>query len=263
MSEKFIDKVRNSIIQRLEKRKIPSQRRNLSNQLRSARHLQRHKFVVIDRPMSGDEEVDNRVDNPGGYIDTFLGLTHFFNAARIASQNPVVLDIGAGTTRAITQISKSPLGEGISFVATSVAFDKRVNSEDGIGAENFRVTSAEKLRGIENNSIAAVLAMASLAYSDFPSQSIKRINEVLVDGGLIKATFNNRNNNKKFNMHTHDAFSNALLKLGYDVAVKKIPSGMDILVAVKPGKSTSIKARELLNSDLKEYQNSHEDTYFG
>ncbi len=254
MAEKILDRVRRSIHQRLEKRRHVTERRTLAGQLLNARYFQGHKIMEIatDRGMYQDMS-DGGLE---GYVDAFHGLTYFLDAVRKLGNTPTVLDIGAGTTRAVTQIAKSSLGVGLDFIATSVAYDKMIETDKGIGRDRFRVTSAEKLKGIEDNSIAAIISLAGFAYSDLPEKTIKRLDEVLVAGGLIKATFDNRERGEEYGMHRHHKFTKALREKGYDVAIRQVPSGMDVLVAVKPGRSDSFKAMDLLTRDWEDYKRS-------
>ncbi len=215
------------------------QARNLAaRQIKNIRRFERSSVrYVTDRNI---EEYSNLLD----------GLQHSLLYAKNLPNSNIILDIGAGNTRGIFEIATSLLGEGISCEATVLVKHKESSRFLGLfGKEKIHITSAEVLRGIENDSIAGVLALYSIAYSAAPELVIRRIDEVLVKGGFIKALFRDPDSVKndsafvrKTDFKTHHPFSSLLKKFGYDVALLRSKDGF---LAIKPGGKFDITAERL------------------
>ena len=178
------------------------------------------------------------------YLIALHGLEHFLDYVRGVEQSSLVVDVGAGTTRAVYELSYSPLGKDLNFMATVLRFNLGVKKF--LGEKRTRVTSAEKLRRIEDNSVAGIIANNSIGYSNAPEAVIKRIDQVLVPGGAIKANFSLFMD--EFEFGTHHEFSAALSRLNYDIALKVNPRWQDLMVAIKPG-GNGASAQELLDKD--------------
>src|ERR1700690_2896363 len=80
------------------------------------------------------------------YLYYFNGLSRIFDYARNLNEQRRVLDIGAGTTKGISEIAKRPLGKGLNFEATVLTRHSEI--EDKLGFEKTHITSAETLKGI-------------------------------------------------------------------------------------------------------------------
>jgi len=151
------------------------------------------------------------------------------------------LDIGAGKTKAISQIEKSKLGKGLEFKATVLAKDKEI-VDKYLGSSRTITTSAESLRGVNSESVAGILAMYSITYSYAPRLAIERMDQVLVPGGIIKATFGSTSPEAKFTSPTE--FINAWKDLGYDTFYWG-----DIALVIKPGASGLPTAGKVFSDD--------------
>ncbi len=158
----------------------------------------------------------------------------------------LVLDIGAGTTGAISGISKMPGGRGLDFRATALVYTPEIG--EYLGRERTHITPAEILRGIDNNSVGLALAVYSITYAINPAAAINRIDEVLAPGGILKGVF--RYNNKgtiTLALSTpRKPFEERLKELNYDVAFDE----EGIMLAKKPGGNIAINAQDLLIADF-------------
>jgi SAM-dependent methyltransferase len=198
------------------------------------------------------------------YFREFNGLSKLFRYVHQLDTGGLVLDIGAGTTRGIAEIAKSKLGEGLNFKATVLTRNPKI--ANGLGFENTHITSAAVLRGIDYHSVSAVLSLNGVAYTVETPVVAKRIDQVLVPGGVIKATFRSKIAPPTFRairnaFNTHNVLSYDLEDLGYDVAVldeelqeayarpREVGANEDVMLAIKPGGKVGRTARELLASD--------------
>lgn len=192
------------------------------------------------------------------YVRKVRGLLFYFDYVRNLSQSPKVLDVGTGTSRAIDEIARSPLGKGITFEAT--AFTRHTRMKRFLG--KVHLTSAEVLRDISSESVSGILAIQSAGFSAEPSLVAESFDRVLCPGGVLKMTFRKKGSYgkkedrqyKKWGYSTHDEFSVSLVEdLGYDVCIleadPKDPNADDVLLAIKPGGKNSISAKELLEKD--------------
>lgn len=214
------------IVTELDRRRLVAQR------IRSLRDYERQKKSY---PMDRGKE---------DYIEACRGLKYFFDYARTLRNSNLVVDIGAGTTRAISQIAKSELGQGLKFKAT--VLDKKPQVNLYLGENNTITTSAEMLKGISSESVAGILGIVSIGYCEFPEIAAKRINEVLIPNGVIKSAFGDGIIGTKRMFE----FATAWRDMDYDVAIK--PGEHAVLIAIKPGGNKTISASELLEKDLKE-----------
>lgn len=204
------------------------------------------------RAMDRKCQYNNR-RNGDAYMHEFKGLEYFFDHVR-ALDKKTVLDIGAGTTKGVDDLSRDKIADGMDLKATTLAMIPQVKWHYGshrTGKKNVLITSAETLRHIENESIGGILALNSIAYSAVPELAIRRIDQVLVPGGIIKATFSVSSEYELF--RSHELFMRELLRLGYSVAhlAENIPV---VLLAIKPGGKADVSAFDLLGKDLYSYR---------
>lgn len=223
------------------------EKQEIASQLLEMRAYERRLRI---NPEEGDKP-ENWDRDMYGYLFWLNGLTAFLNHARSLGRGSLILDLGAGTTRGISEIASSAMGQGLNFEATVLS--NRPEIKDNLGLEKTHITSAESLRGIATNSVSAIIALNSLSYSAAPHIAIKRIDDVLVPGGLIKAAFKVKEGRGddsigELNYQPHDYFSMCLRDLGYDVAISDLESE-EILVAIKPGANVRLSAKELLRID--------------
>src|SRR3989344_1408929 len=104
------------------------------------------------------------------YVKVRAGVKELFAYIKTLPSK-TVLDIGAGTTHGITDISHSSFGTDIDFEATVLSSVPQI--EEHLGREKTHITSAEVLRGIPGNSIGCVLSVFSLTYSHAPELVIE------------------------------------------------------------------------------------------
>jgi len=171
------------------------------------------------------------------YIENLDGVKHLFSYIRKLSSN-TILDIGAGTTRGIADISKSILGQQLHFEATVLTH--KATEANMLGKEDVHVTSAEMLRGIPDNSVGGIISVQSLRYSKAPMLAAQSIDRVLVPGGVFKAAWLLQN---------ADEFYKTFRELGYDIAYNEAWEKDHIMLAIKKGNPTKITAAQLLAAD--------------
>ena len=193
------------------------------------------------------------------YLHKARGLTHFLHYVRSYSLTRTILDIGTGTSEAIDQIARSPLGSGLHFIATALTRHPKMANFIG----NIFRTSAEYLEGVKKESIGGVIAIQSIGFSKAPNIVAAKLEQVVALGGIVKATFRKKtpysqvweDNYNQWEYNTYDKFRDALMKYGWDVAVHSGVEGDDtqddILVAIKHGGSRT--AQEVLEADLNDY----------
>ena len=178
------------------------------------------------------------------YLEGYLGSLDYVR--ELGSTN-LVLDIGAGITRAAYEISTSSEGKDLNFEATTLTFLPKIN--EYLGKEKVHITPAEILRGVEDSSVGLALAVYSITYSVNPDAAIDSINRVLVPGGILKGVFRDSKDEDATLSRLAkpiNPFEQRLRSLGYDIAI-----GNDdgILLAKKPGGNVVRTAEEILEAD--------------
>ena len=121
--------------------------------------------LLKSRKFDLNKEHVNYGDNSGlyQYIAKLMGVTEFLKYVRELEKGGVMLDIGAGTTNAASQLANHPFGEGLDIRATSLRRHKLVGSR--LGNERMIKTSAERLAGIEDESVSGIIGFSSISYS--------------------------------------------------------------------------------------------------
>ncbi len=213
------------------------ERQEIAKQLATLRVHERADRYTMDRNAS---EYYSILD---GYIQSL------FYVKQLGSSK-VVLDIGAGTTKAISEISESPEGKGLEleFRATVLTYTPAI--EENLGLVNTHITPAETLSGIDDNSVGLALAVYSITYSVRPDATIDRINDILVPGGILKGTFFSE---KEKGVNASIAsritpFQRRLRELNYDIAL----GPNEVILAKKPGGHLAVSAQDLLEADRHE-----------
>jgi SAM-dependent methyltransferase len=137
----------------------------------------------------------------------------------------VVLDIGAGTTRAVSEIRDSYKGifPKLTFQSTTLVADKKI--AEYIGLENNHITSGESLRGIEDNSVALAISVYSLTYSKSPQMVAESLNRVLCPGGIAKIAFL-YGGSKFARVSSIKSFRKEFLRVGLEVCSFQEDSGI-------------------------------------
>lgn len=189
------------------------------------------------------------------YTEELCGIAHDLEYVRRELSCNTVLDIGTGTSRGIAQIKKSHYGHNLKFLATSLNLSPEFSAN--LGKEAISLTTAEVLRGFKEESVGMIIAIHSLSYCVRPDLVINRLNEVLVPGGIIKASFKGRDARSPRGIQEHESteFVDHLRQLWYDVATASYKLGdhekTQLLLAIKPSLAgNSISAEELLGRDI-------------
>lgn len=193
----------------------------------------------------------------GGYMETnrngndyrkyFLGLARLLDYVR-TFEDPAVLDIGAGTTKGISEIANSEEGMGIQFFATVLR--KTPQIKQYLGNERTLIAPAETLEGVNDDAVAAVLALQSITYSVAPEMVIDSIDRILKSGGVLKAIFPLYSDRR----YPFNVFEPFLRQKGYDICSDQFWSKINMIVAIKPG--GNIGAEELMDKDREAYWNA-------
>lgn len=199
------------------------------------------------------------------YTEMMNGLTATLDYAGSLPNSNIVLDLGTGTGRGCADLAKQ--FKNLTFIGTGLR--RYPETKRFLSGGKFILTCGENL-GIKDESIAGVIANSSITYSHAQQLIAKRIDEALVPGGIVKATFlfspEKQPNLKLYRQEKiildltkprdHKEFETAMLAMGYDLEVKPIffPDGVNvrryILLAIKPGNLSSFSAKEILDKDL-------------
>lgn len=213
------------------------ERNAVARQLRQAREFDQKDVYTTSRSMRDYESV----------LD---GLEFFLQYVQDLDSNPTVLDLGAGKGRAVMELRRQH-GSRFTYLATTLSYPGKFFQSEDIRTIQ---TSSEMLTGISDDSISGVLACYSLAYSAEPEFAIRRIDQVMKAGGIIKAKFiDEYNSNDNFTLQSgikrSQRFERELCSMGYDVAVEERTYRGEILVGIKPGGEVEESASSLLLLD--------------
>jgi SAM-dependent methyltransferase len=198
------------------------------------------KARQIDRHQTKERWTDSR--DGEDYVGELQGLQATLDWVRQYGKNKTVLDIGTGIATGITEISRSYLGRNLNFVATNLT--KQPLAYGDLNEDSLKITMAETLRGIPDNSVDCVLAVHSISYSAKPQYVVSAIDRVLSENGIIKAVFRGEDASPRLEEKRAEDFSDEFRKLGYKVSIShprllikgQSKKAIDLLVAVKtPG----------------------------
>ena len=220
----------------------------------------------ISRVRNSEKTIDQRpgniYKNGKETIYKIGGLTHFFDYIKTLSSNRV-LNVGVQNGMGSRRISQMPIATGLDFEVTALRLTSQLR--ENFPKEKIHLTGVETLRGINDESLAGVIGIDSIAFSDSIYLAVKRLDQVLVPGGAIKITFFIPDHSQvdPFDIkasRNSTPFLEAFIALGYDVAIVEkntfIASGRQerfnnsIVLAIKPGNPNAPKAEELLHADL-------------
>ena len=226
--------------ERIEKKFSAEQRQGIVNQLKSARAFEKSPARY------------NTIRNLREYFIRLHGFQNLFSYIKSLPCKKV-LDIGTGEGIAIAELSKLSMTEGLDFELTAL---KNVpNLRKNFSKEKIHITGVETLRGIAPLSVACILAVNSVAYSSDPGLAVQQMDEVLIPGGVVKASFYIKSNAPKryasnlFFQGPRD-FMYAFKRLGYDVESDLFGEGdTQVVVAVKPGNHNALSAFKLLYNE--------------
>lgn len=187
---------------------------------------------------------DNRAR--GNYAILLEGLTSSLDYVKRLGSTNLVLDIGAGTTRAISQLSQLPDAQGLDFMATVLRYRPEIDTN--LGRERTLATPAEKLRGIGDNSVGLALSVFSVTYSVNPEAVVDSIDRILVKGGIFKGRFNDDEKLAgRINLASlpYREFLKRFRARRYNIAISR--SG--VILAKKPGRLFRDSAQKILERD--------------
>jgi len=182
------------------------------------------------------------------YLLLLGGLTSFLGYVRKVKEDGLILDIGAGITKGVSELQKSPLGKGFDFEAVTLSYKSLIKKN--LGRTKTHITSAERLRGIKDKSVAGIISVYGIAYSVSPELAASTMDRVLIPGGAIKAGFVRSGTDNVFHNSSvrSEEFAEIFSAFGYDVALDE--RYCDLLLAIKPGgPAGSLSAQELINID--------------
>lgn len=215
-------------------------RRETARRVFEMRKVERGHGVLSNR--SGDE-----------YIESLLGVQHLLHyASSLAVLDGLgrVIDLGAGSTKAIKQIALT-YGDGLSFEATVLRANPLIKKY--LGCDATHITMFETLRGVRPGFVGA-LSVFGLGYAPNPEASIDKLDNILVPGAFIKSNFMHPDQmTDKLEFITHDRFSTRLIQLGYDVAIAdNLKEETQVMLAVKLPVVGNMDARTLLSMDMED-----------
>ena len=211
----------------------------MKSQIETLRNIakQKKEYKKIEKKFGDNNDFRNGRD----YISSFEGLQYFFEYIRTFSHK-MVLDIGAGDTKAVSQIAQSSLGKGLKFRATVMTKISKIGQN--LGQENTFVASAETLKGIDTGSCGGVISCFSVTYSHSPEMSVGSIDRVLCKNGIFKGVFTAEDSTiGSFKTKGSDKYIELFKSLGY--GTYKIAG---IMVAIKNG--SDLEAQQIFEKDM-------------
>lgn len=176
----------------------------------------------------------------------------------------IVLDVGAGTTKAIKELEDLCHIKGLtnlSFMATVLTYGSKVREKikGNLGLSRTLVTSAEVLRGVKAGSVGLLLSVWSITYSADLKMVAESFHRVLAPGGVLKVFFPKVDLRRKVEnlvengvyISEGDKFVEYLKALRYDVAVSETQTNFGmVILAIKRGGVAKLSANQLLVADL-------------
>lgn len=229
---------------------------------------------AADKSYDNDQIAYRRIRGEGEFRREILGLTHLFEYIRTLPSKKI-LEIGGGEGNARGEFSDNPNLHDLYFEGTDL-----INT----GSANY-VTSAEVMRGISSNAYGGVLSMYSISYSEAPELVGRQINRVLIPAGVFKGTFPRSDRLMAVNQLAHmlrvpprtpggevimqrangQNYYQFFRALGFDVAgiiedtensyprlaEKNAEDPLTVILAIKPGGTQKVSAKELLMADLR------------
>lgn len=207
-----------------------------------------------------NEYMNNR--DLAGYIHEIEGLQYFLSYVRdnqkVLGSN-LVLDIGAGNSVATSQLRDSSWSEGLRVEATTLSSSLEARKNLG---NNLHITPVETLRGIVTNSVAAVISVYGLSYSESAFDAVRSLNRVMVPSGILKATFylHDRPNSQVMDPKTSAIFEEEFERIDWKVIIDRPEKrGFEILFAIKP--PLLKMPEEIIRLDKESYNDQFKKAY--
>lgn len=191
------------------------------------------------------------------YLSSLGGIEKLLCYIDLLSTDPLLLDVGAGTTRGIRELAliSHKLGYNTRFAAT-VLDGTNILGFPGLSEIPIKQTPVEELEGIEDGSVSAVIGVYSIQYSAEPALAAAQIDRVLKPGGVIKTAYKIGAQKNSFGNFQHDfkEMADALWKRGFDTKYsldfdQEAHTGDCIILGVKPAGELIQDAGTLLDLD--------------
>lgn len=157
---------------------LPEVRQRLARDLKIARQIEM-KRIMPDQKLN-----EKRDRSANDYLDHLRGLEA---TLRYAAGLPitVLVDHGAGSSRAIAQIAQSEYGEGLAFLGTGIVHDPEIDNH--IGRDSYKITPAETMRGFTPSSVGGFISVyGPFEHSAFLDLVLEKTDELLIPDGIIK-----------------------------------------------------------------------------
>ncbi|HYV33936.1 MAG TPA: hypothetical protein VE973_03765 [Candidatus Limnocylindria bacterium] len=199
------------------------------------------------------------------YVKTLGGLKHFLDYARSLpdSEKAKVLDIGAGTTKALSELASiEDWSENLDLSGTSLTSSPKVDSY--LGRENLTLTSVENLRGIKDGELAGVISVHGAGWTKAPRLAAESIDRVLMPSGILKCAFAFDPKDKTDPRERYQkTFINFFKHFKYDtyVNIRNVPNVLNIpgmkikdtiFLAIKPPIKKGFSASSLAKADFED-----------
>ncbi len=230
--------------------------------LRLARDIKKARKSEREFAIGGDSKYAYKRDRSLMTYRSFLvGLGATLRYVGTLSSQCVV-DLGAGTGRAMAELEQSDLGSGLEFVGTGLLWDKSQI------LKNYRITPAEIMRDFSPSSVGAILSVfGPIHYSDHLQLVLGRIDDMLVSGGAFKCALMIKSSltptRDVYHQHVLKTLETFFVPKGYGLAIKEktVDEGESIftyraVLAVK-GDSQNLIASHLVEEDEKTFPKDH------
>jgi SAM-dependent methyltransferase len=195
------------------------------------------------------------------YLYRLGGLEHLVEYLKTLDSNKI-LDVGAGTGTATSYIARMEAMQDFDVHAT--VLNPTPETLERLG-DKIHVTSV-----IDNESLAAVLGVNSIAYAASAKLAVHRLSEVLVPGGVVKATFSTFGDPVNYQgsifKGPEDFIAQFAMK-GFDLSFRDnhflevgemgpiaIGSRNSIVLAIKAGNPNAPSAQQLMDLDFEAIQ---------
>lgn len=202
----------------------------------------------LDIIRQGERDLQYNIDSSlCDYEEVFEGIAGFLHYVRLYPSAKTIIDVGAGSARAVNELADLEEASGLRFLATGLLAE--TNEYTDVGAVPYRVTEAEHLEGIDDASAGGILANYSITYTNNPASVARAIDRILVPGGILKTSLHDMSHFPLSRMHrvhvqTSSDYKPLFEAQGFDVATNR-----HLLYAIKPGLQTDISAEQLLQLD--------------
>lgn len=233
-------------------------RNSLAQDIRDSRKFEKENLMT-------SESREKRDRSASRYISYFQGLESTLAYTR-RLPNKTLVDLGAGTSRAIAEIARSDYGKDITFIGTGLVSDPAI--EENIGRAQYRITPAETMRGFEDASVGCFISLyGPFLYSSHLDLILKKMDELLIPDGIVKICIGLRLQDEKEPRRHEVNERNANIARSIEVFLREKKYGVDfrddelidqkrvnrIFLAIKPGfanPDTDTVAHRIMTEDI-------------